>query len=363
MHDLIIIGAGPVGSYLASLCSANMNVLVLEQKMVPGNKACSGLVSHRIKEILPKKIIDARGVIQHSVKGARIHIFGQVIELRKKETAAYVINRDLLDKKLSEYAESCGCEIKFQTRAEKISVLKDSVELKTSKGVFESQMVAGCDGANSVAARYIGAKPAELLNGLILYVDKEDRSDYVEMWFDRAKASSGFFWKIPRGSKTEYGAMGKGINFSALEKFFGLENKKIVKKSAAPIPIGLVRTFSDRLLLAGDSACQTKPWSGGGVTYGLLAARIASKVIINSVEKNKFCGKALSQYEDEWKKLLLKDIQAGLMFRELYKDLPESEMKILMEKFSAMKIFEQNVDFDFPFSSFFPTFPTWPHRV
>jgi len=351
MYDMIVIGAGPAGSYLASLCSSQMQVLVLEEKTVPGNKACSGLVSGRIKDILPGYVIDTPGIIQHAVKGAKIHIFGHELEVRKKGTAAYVIDRDLLDKRLAEHASSMGCEIKFKTRVREISVMPDRVSVKTGKGVFESKLVAGCGGARSVAAMYIGAKPQELLNGLVLYVNVEDRSDCVEMWFGGQKARDGFCWRIPRGSQTEFGAMGKNLSFSQVGKFFGLKGGEIVKKAAAPIPIGLVRSFSTRLLLAGDSACQTKPWSGGGIIYGLLAAQVASKVIKHAVGNNEFSENFLSEYEAGWKKILLKDIQAGLMFRQLYKDLPEGEVSKLIKKLSALKSLENKTDFDFPFSS------------
>ncbi len=350
MHDLTVIGAGPVGSYLASLCAKRMRVQVIERKKVPGNKACSGLVSGRFKEILPRHITQTPGMIQNSVKGARIHFLGEEAELRKKGTAAYVIDRDLLDKRLAEHAGSMGCDMRFGTRAGRISVMPGSVRISSGEISFESKMVAGCGGANSVAARHIGARPQELLNGIIMITDKEDRSDYVELWYNRKKAKGGFLWRIPKGSQTEYGAMGTDVKFHDVERFFGLGKAKISSKTAAPIPIGLVRTYAERLLLVGDSACQTKPWSGGGVTYGLLAAQAASGSIIKAVSKDDFTEGALSAYEDAWKKSLFRDIQAGLVLRELYRDLEGAEMSRIIKNMGSMKGLESRIDFDFPFS-------------
>ncbi len=350
MHDLIVLGAGPVGSYLASISSAHMKVIVIEEHREAGNKACSGLVSGRLKRILPPAVVNCRGVIQHTVRGAKIHVMGNDIEFGKKGTAAYVVDRDLLDKKLAEHAQSSGCEIKFGEGVKRVSVLGDRVEVKTAGGCHESRMGAGCDGAGSVVARSIGSSPPEITNGVIAVEDTEDHSDHVEVWFDKKLIKDGFFWKIPRGAQREYGAMGKGVSLSLLERFFGLKNKKTERK-AAPIPIGLVKTFAERILLVGDSACQTKPWSGGGITYGLLSARVASDVITKAVERGDFSERTLSEYQDGWEKILLTDMKAGLAFRELYKDAEGEDVARLLKNAPMIKSAQEKIDFDFPFSS------------
>ena len=350
MHDLIVVGAGPVGSYLASLCSSGMKVMVLEEHPEAGNKACSGLVSGRLKSILPANVARTPGLFQHAVKAALIHFMGSELEVRKKTAAAYVIDRDLLDKNLAEHAESMGCEVRFGERVGKISVLKDRVSVRTGGNAFESKAVAGCDGANSITARCIGARPAEILNGLILYEDAEDRSDRVEMWFDRKLVKDGFLWRIPRGSQTEYGGMGSNLSFPILDKFFGTGKKRIAGRRASPIPVGIVKTYADRVLLAGDSACQTKPWSGGGITYGLLSAKAASDVISRAVEKDDFSARLFSEYETLWKKLLIRDIQAGLVFRDMYREMKEDDMAEMLKNMESLKGMADMIDFDFPFT-------------
>jgi geranylgeranyl reductase family protein len=349
MHDLIVVGAGPVGSYLASACAPDMDVLVLEEHKSAGSKACSGLVSERIMRLLPRDVSGLPGLVQHEVNGARIHVDGGVFELRKKKKAAYVIDRDLLDRKLAELSASLGSRIMYGQRAENILVKDSRVSVKCGRALYDSKLVAGCDGSGSVVAGHIGSRPAELLNGLMAVENVRNESDYVEMWLDRKK-TDGFFWKIPRGSRTEYGAMGTGIGFPQLVGFFGLGNRSL-EKSAAPIPMGLVKTFSERVLLAGDSACQTKPWSGGGITYGLICARAAAAVIKKAHEKNDFSGAMLSGYENSWRRVLLRDMQAGLMMRRMYKSLGEHDISGLTESIGFVNGFQERVDFDFPFSS------------
>jgi geranylgeranyl reductase family protein len=352
MHDLIVVGAGPVGSFLASLCCRGSNTLVLEEHARAGEKACSGLVSGRLKGLLPKKVFNSPGVVQHRVRAARIHVGNEVTELKNDEDV-YVIDRGVLDRRLAEHAVSSGCGIEYGSRVSGVSVKDDRVVILAGKERYDAGMVAGCDGARSAVAGVIGSAPPVLLNGIIARVDAKDGSDCVEMWFDKGIVSDGFLWKIPRGSQTEYGAMGTGVKFPLIVSFFGLEKRGFTKE-AAPIPMGLTKTFSDRLLLVGDAACQTKPWSGGGVTYGLLSAKVASNVIKKALDDDDFSEGALSKYEILWKKILGKDIRGGLAIRDLYQDLDMPEITRLLKALGPFGdgADAKGIDFDFPVSRF-----------
>jgi len=348
MHDLAVIGAGPVGSYLASLCAVNMDVIVLEEDEEAGKKACSGLVSGRLMGMLPP-VVKKPGLVKHTVRGAVIHFMGKEFEFRKKCTAAYVMDRDVLDRRMAEYAISSGADVRFCERVLKVIPGNGKVAVKTSRHQFEAKAAAGCDGAGSVAARTIGSKPTELLNGLIVYAKKDDYSDTVEMWFDKSVVRDGFFWKIPRGDKTEFGCIGYGLSFPLLEKFFKIDKSMIAGREASLVPMGLIRTYGNRMVLVGDAACQTKPWSGGGITYGMLAAKDASEVIMDAVRKNDFSH--ISLYEGMWKNKLLRDMKAGLVLREFYKDLDLKGLSGIIDRVENMGHDHDKIDFDFPFSS------------
>ena len=351
MHDLAIIGAGPVGSYLASLCGRRLSVRVIEKNGSAGGKACSGLVSRRAINLLPGKVTGSPGVIEHKVRGAIIHIMGNDIELKKNETAAYVINRPLLDRALAEHAASCGADVSYGISAVSLSMSSAKATVLTNSGAVDAQAVAGCDGALSVAARWLGSRPYEVLNGVLVMTDEVESSDCVELWFDKRLSKDGFLWRIPHGARIEYGGMGSGLRFEAVERFFRLAGKGIIARSAAPIPIGIVKTFGERVILVGDAACQTKPWSGGGITYGLLAAKAASEILLDCFRKGDLSVGALAAYEERWKAILMKDISAGLAIREIYKDLDASSLTSLIGKAPAVASAQESIDFDFPFTS------------
>ena len=344
MHDLIIVGAGPAGLYTAKLCSeSGIKTLVLEEHDEIGNPDhCSGLISTNIEKFVK---IDESWV-ENRVKGAVVHFMNNRLELKKDNVAAYVINRTKFDKSLS---KDLKARILTGSRVTGINFSEGCAEVKTQKGSYKCRMIAGCDGTNSVVARNLGSSPKERLNGIIAITGEKNSGDFVELWFDKKLAGDGFIWKIPRGKTTEYGMMSSGARFKTLESFFNL--KPGYDRKASVIPIGPTKTFFKRALLIGDAAAQVKPWSGGGVVYSLTCARIAADVIKESFGKNDFSEAALERYEKEWVAKVGKNITAGLMFRELYKESDEKELDYMFR--SAQKISGINkLDMDFPLLNF-----------
>ncbi len=177
---------------------------------------------------------------------------------------------------------------------------------------------------------------------MIAIIEERNNSDFVELWFDKDLIPDGFFWKIPRGESVEYGMLSMSAKFQDLEKFFRL---KSYKKRAGLIPIGLQKTYFPRTLLVGDAAGQVKPWSGGGVIYGLTCAGIASDVIKKAFEEKNFSEEFLSQYETRWRKEIGKNITLGLMFREFYKDLNSEDLEKFFKGLKRKSLDELDMDF------------------
>lgn len=349
MHDIVVVGAGPVGSMLASLCAKELDVLVLEEDDGAGMKACSGLVSKRFLEMLPRKVRNG-DIVRHKVKAAIIHLEGKALELRQRDYA-YVLNRGRLDTLMARHAQGCGAQIRYGESVTKISEGKDCIAALSNGKPYEASVICGCDGARSIVARHMQVGPTEILNGLIIHEKSSASEDFVEMWFDRSVLPDGFFWKIPRGDCMEYGCMGKAVNFKSLEQFFSLHGHGGLSRTAAPIPIGSAkRTHANRLILAGDAAGQTKPWSGGGLAYGLIAAQCAAKAVKEALAKKDLSAGFLSSYERSWKGILSRDIGAGMLLREMLKDMDPGMLSSLATAAGALPGRTSGIDFDFPFS-------------
>jgi flavin-dependent dehydrogenase len=136
------------------------------------------------------------------------------------------------------------------------------------------ERVIGCDGPLSQVRKSLSLKDPQFRLGIQGFVLKKDDSSFVETW----PTENGFLWKIPRGKEIEYGIIERPKKAKQLFDNF-LKEKKISSEKiiSATIPQDLIIPDNPRVTLCGDAAGLTKPWSGGGVIWGLMAADILLK--------------------------------------------------------------------------------------
>jgi flavin-dependent dehydrogenase len=179
-------------------------------------------------------------------------------------------------------------------------------------------MVAGCDGPVSRVRRDLSIpEPGELLHGVLGFDDAPDEGDFVDV---HLTAPRFFAWRIPRGEAgVEYGlAAPPGERVRDLFEGFTREYDVDVGDSCSgAIPIGPPeRITSDRGFLVGDAAAQTKPFTGGGILYGMTAADHAVETIDPEDPGT------LADYEAAWRADLSREIRLGTWLRRAY-SLPE----------------------------------------
>ena len=108
---------------------------------------------------------------------------------------------------------------------------------------------------------------------------------------------------------------------------------------------GIRKSYFNRALLVGDAAGQVKPWSGGGVVYGLTCAGIASETIREAFMKNDLGEGSLEAYERLWKRRIGKNITLGMAGRKLLKTMNNGMLDMLFR--IAGKIDLNWLDMDF----------------
>lgn len=335
--DIIIVGAGPVGLYLANLLEKKLDVLVLDKNPDFGKKADSGLYSTKISDFIPVR----QSWIDHEVSSARLHSpTGQVIEMGKPATAAYVCDREKFTASLANRVKS---KILLKATVNRIDI-SDSVTVETSRGKYEAHMVVGCDGASSVVRKHFLVKPDKILNGVIAIKKEPNKDSQVDLYFDKSLIKDGFFWKIPRGETTEYGALGTNVNYSYLETFFKIKD---YEKRAAFMNLGLFKTYFPRAILVGEAAGQVKPWSLGGIIFGFTCAQIASEIIFEAFDRNDFSESFLKRYDDSWKKKIGKTIRTGIFFREMFEKMDNDSLERYFKKVKMLPYLSR-LDMDFP---------------
>ena len=343
MFDAIIVGAGPVGCRVGEIVAKEgFKVLILEKHSEIGTPVqCAGLVSHRIFELSGA----SDDIVVNVVKKARFYYSNKnYLELKSKKPV-YVINRKKFDKELSEKARTVGVKIKTSTKFENYKKERNCLMIKTTKGTLRTKLLIGTDGPNSTVARATGMKlPNNVLTGVQTTIKSNYDSNVVELWFG-SKISPDFFgWVIPENKNWARFGLGSSTDVkerykSFLKKRFGvpIKGKDVL---AGVIRYGLIdESVTVRVMLAGDAASQVKPFSGGGLIYGLIGAKFAAEACIKSLEEGKYDYWFLKEnYDDVWKEKLAWPIRKGLFLNELIHLFSDDQLSFLFSSMNTMKL-------------------------
>lgn len=347
MYDVIVVGAGPVGCRVGELLGKKgLRVLILEEHPEIGKPVqCAGLVSQRIFDLSGV----SKDVVVNVVEKARFFSHNRnFIELKHKKPV-YVIDRERFDKELAKKTQDAGVEIKT-TKFVGYEKGKECLKVKSTKGDFKTKLLVGADGPNSSVARASGIKlPKNILTGVQSIIKSKFNSDHVELWFSSEFAPDFFGWVIPESERQARVGLATAKNVKErFKEFLKKRFDKPVKegsKLAGIIRFGLIEdSVTDRLLLVGDAASQVKPFSGGGLIYGLTGARIAAEACIKCLKENRYNHRFLKKnYDDVWKKELVGPIMKGLLLNKMIHSFSDKKLNIsfsLIRKGKFTKLLE-----------------------
>ena len=113
------------------------------------------------------------------------------------------------------------------------------------------------------------------------------------------------------------------------------------------IPLGPPKTYFNRVLLVGDAAAMTKPWSGGGVIYSLTAAEIAASVIKQAKAASDFSEYFLKKYELIWKRKIGRHISAGMLGRAAFRRMGNRQLGLALRSANRVRFLMNKLDMDF----------------
>lgn len=368
-YDVVVVGAGPVGSTAARHAALNgANVLLLEEHASIGSPVgCTGLLSTRA--IAECELKPSNEFVFNSVRGAAVHApDGQCLRIDGKQTKAYVVSRKNFDRTLAVMAVEEGVELALRTKAvgfernstetdKEISQVKLKVLRNGKPENICTSVVIGADGVKSRIASYTGLeKSARILPGIQIeapYVS--DNSDFVEL-FPGSFAPGFFAWAVPVNEKVSRIGLalepgiawknGQNSPLSYLEKFLSSNSHVKAKYSGGMldfvvggIPIGpQEKTVSDGIILAGDAAGQAKPTSGGGIYTGAFAAKIAGKVAAKAAFEGDTSAKRLSEYDQLWRKGIGKELEIGMKIHDYMGKLEDRQLNDLIGSLNTPSI-------------------------
>lgn len=316
MHDIVIIGAGVAGSYIAQQLSDEYDVLVID-KGHPKIKD-SGIVSRKISTFFKLRPI----VKKRITKLELVSPSGYVTRLVSNKPFAYLLHRERLTRILRS-----GLNI-VNEMFRAADFFNDHVHVWTDESDYTCKLLVDCSGAVSTLKISRSKTFFGMLNR------SKPFAGNIKVFLNKYFSPDFFAWEIPTNG--EHGLI---TSYNVIEYF------KYFQKSVEfhtgyqeihPIAIGIRDSFANRRLIVGEACGQVKPLTGGGIIFSLLGAKRACEIIRLAFGLEDFSKKILSIYEKNWHNDLKREITCQLFIRNLYRKTTNKQLdkmiKILGEK-------------------------------
>jgi digeranylgeranylglycerophospholipid reductase len=369
--DVIVVGGGPVGSYAAQhLAKLGLAVKVFEEHPQIGFPShCAGHISIRSLRSMGLYPLP-EGVAENTFCAANFHSpAGTKFSLRLSCPVTVALNRTLFDKFLAKQAEAAGANFVLNSRVQSFVWVDGAVKGVTVKSsndteqMFSSEMVIDAEGVSSRLLRQTGL-PTLKPKGLVYAVEAEMEDvqnvdqDAVEVYFGKAYAPGFYGWLIPRpdGSAKVGLAVNKGDPRRYLKRLMSkhpVASKQLAKAKiinigyhaitlAGPIP----QAYTDGFLAVGDCASQVKPTTGGGVIFGLTAAKEAAEVASQALLQGDVSSNVLQEYQKRCNSLFNFDFRVMLRLRRFLDSLSDDRVDEILRICSKLGVDKalRNVD-------------------
>ena len=336
-YDVIIVGAGPAGSYIAyKLASLGHDVAVFEEKSSAGlNVCCTGIISTECFQSLDL----GTDLILTKVNSAKFFSpSGRCLRFQTERIQAYVVNRLLLDKVITSKAQSRGAQYFFSSPVIDIIPGKDSIQAETSclgaRELFSARAVVLANGFRPKLPLKLGlGRIKNFLVGAQAKIEVKNVDEF-EVYFSQEIAPGAFAWLVPTSTNKAYvGLLATSQAKLHLQNFLNhlFGQARVTSREAEieqrAIPVGtLAHSYGDRVLVIGDAAGQVKPTTGGGIYFGHLGAKIAAEVLDEALSSDNLTAGQLSHYQKQWKAKMGKEISRGYWARRAYAKLSDRQI-------------------------------------
>ncbi len=333
-YDVVVVGAGPAGSTVARYAAqARLSVLLLEKDAQVGMPVrCGEAVSDKsLEEVVP---IDPRWIASTIKRFRLVSPAGDVVE-PDIGSHGYVLNRSVFDSDLAQMAVEAGTQLYTECYVDGLIPHDSSPRTDDSStqpddsfprgvhfihkgiaGEVRANIIVAADGVESRVGRWAGIDTVTHMRDMETCaqmtpsgIDLED--EVCEFYFGSEVAPEGYLWVFPKGSGMAN--VGVGISGMASKHRSALHYLREIVHRRFPRAVALTTvaggvpcaTTVDRLIagnvvLVGDAAHQVNPISGGGITSGMKAGKLAAEAIVKAVKNNNL--EFLQEYDRSWRK-------------------------------------------------------------
>ncbi|MFC2014424.1 geranylgeranyl reductase family protein [Chloroflexota bacterium] len=363
MHDVVVVGGGPVGSRVAyRLAGMGYDVVVVEQKdSLVGPVCCTGIIS---QECVDHFSIDSSVIFKQANSASVFSPSGKLLRLWRPEPQACIIDRAAFNMAFASRAQDKGASYRLNSPVKTIDVRDDSVRIelegfRKSPEYIEARVVVIAAGSGSKLVEELGlGKASDFTMGVQAEVETSGM-DEVEVYLGQKLAPGFFAWLVPTSpGRALVGLLARRRAGFYLRKLLSslADQGKIVTSeveiSYARVPLGpLAKTSGDRVVVVGSAAGQVKPTTGGGIYYGLLCADIAADNLDMVLESDNLSAKSLTSYDREWKRKLGRELKLSRWSRKFYELLSDRRIDRIFDIIISNGIDEEllradNLSFD-----------------
>ncbi len=367
-YDVIVVGAGPGGSWAAKHCAEEgLRTLMIEKRQEIGSPVRCG-------EGMAKVWLDELGIkpnkewIANEVQGARIYSPNMAhIEVNEKHAGnecGYVLHRSFYDKAMAREAARSGAQVLVKCMA--TAVLKEDdyvtglkIHYMQQEKEVRAKVVVAADGFESQIARW--AKMPGLRTNLkskdanacfqynMIGVDCDVR---YNDFFVGSVAPGGYVWVFPKGE--DQANVGIGVNLSKitgaaeakryLDKWIAkmpeYRKGKIIEQVCGGISCSqpVKKSHANGLILVGDAARMIDPLTGGGIANAQMSGMLAGPILKECIEKGDVSEQALKAYDDAWRAEMETQLLRNYIAKEKVLDLPDETFDKIISALSEVQL-------------------------
>lgn len=349
MYDVIVVGAGPAGASAARRCAQlGLNTLLLDRAIFPRDKLCGGAVSTMALSHLDFEL--PAEVIEREIYGARLCFGPSFTEVKRPARLAVTVSRAPFDHFLLKQAEAAGAKVLEGRAVTGLVQEAQGIEVRAGSDKFSGQAVIGCDGFNSVVARYV-RRPhtkAEYGTCVEVYIPAEDEAidRYLQgtIHVHLGPVRGGYGWVFPHKGYFAVGIGGEARYLAnpkrRLEDFLAsLAFTTDAKRRGFPVPAGGVarQTIADRILLAGDAAGFVDPFTGEGIAFAIRSGQLAGETVAQSIQRGNLTRQALSPYAGRCRREFGESLRYSLWLARLMHRFPDFFLRLMASEPKAIE--------------------------
>lgn len=335
--EVVVVGGGPAGSTLARrLALAGRKVLVLEKEALPRDKPCSGSLPSGLPDLLG---FECRAVLREACSRLRgLYRGGRPFFADRGRPFAYTVRRDEFDGLLLGKAEEAGAEVLDRAEVLEVEAGAHGARVRSSRGDFECEVVAGADGAGSVVSRRLGLRrPKRCGRAAVCELHPED-PDLLEGYrgshlFEFGLVPLGHAWIMPKADHLNIGVGTTDPSTGALaallrgyvrRKFPSLPEACLrglrIREHLLPFGGSGAPLHGARALVLGDAAGLANAVDGGGILPAVQSGLIAAEVLDAALRRGGLPD--LSEYSRRVHELMLRDLRWAAAVSAVFYRMP-----------------------------------------